>query len=76
MSLIQGETEIKQMKTLLNLVEFLASISLLENPDFNFNDASLSIADADTSLTYFYASEGMVTSPKKMITMPGGILTI
>ena len=26
MSLIQGETEIKQMKTLLNLVEFLASL--------------------------------------------------
>ena len=26
MSLIQGETEIKRMKTLLNLVEFLASL--------------------------------------------------
>ena len=59
-----------------NLVEFLGATSLVENPDFNFNDASLSIADADTSLTYFYASEGMVTSPEKMITMPEAEISI
>ena len=59
-----------------NLVEFLVAISLTENPDFNFNESSLTIADADTSLTYFYASEGMVTTVDKMITMPDSEINI
>jgi hypothetical protein len=42
----------------------------LEDPDFEFNDASLSIADDSSSLSYFYASEGMVIAPDKIITMP------
>ena len=62
--------------SIYNLVEFLGATSLMENPDFNFNDNSLAIADADTSLTYFYASEGMVTSPEKMITMPDAEISI
>jgi len=62
--------------SIYNLVEFLGATSLMENPDFNFNEASLAIADADTSLTYFYASEGMVTSPEKMITMPDAEISI
>ena len=62
--------------SIYNLVEFLGATSLMENPDYNFNDASLSIADSDTSLTYFYASEGMVTSPDKMITMPDAEIKI
>ena len=62
--------------SIYNLVEFLGATSLIENPDYNFNDASLSIADSDTSLTYFYASEGMVMSPEKMITMPEAEITI
>ncbi|SVC11703.1 uncharacterized protein METZ01_LOCUS264557, partial [marine metagenome] len=32
--------------------------------------------DADTSLTYFYASEGMVTTVDKMITMPDSEINI
>ncbi|SVB29913.1 uncharacterized protein METZ01_LOCUS182767, partial [marine metagenome] len=35
--------------SIYNLVEFLGAISLTENPDFNFNESSLTIADADTS---------------------------
>mgnify|MGYP001434642638 FL=1 len=62
--------------SIYNLVEFLGAVSLLENPDFNFNDNSLSISDTDTSMTYFYASEGMVTSPDKMITMPDAEIKI
>ena len=49
---------------------------MTENPDFNFNESSLTIADADTSLTYFYASEGMVTTVDKMITMPDSEINI
>ncbi len=62
--------------SIYNLVEFLGAISLTDNPDFNFNEASLTITDADTSLTYFYASEGMVMSPEKMITMPEAEINI
>jgi len=53
-----------------NLPEFLGATSLLEDPDFEFNDASLSIADDSSSLSYFYASEGMIIAPDKIITMP------
>ena len=62
--------------SIYNLVEFLGATSLMENPDFNFNEQSLSIADSDTSLTYFYASQGMVMSPEKMITMPDSEVSI
>ena len=53
-----------------NLPEFLGATSLLEDPDFEFNDATLSVADDSSSLSYFYASEGMVIAPDKIITMP------
>jgi hypothetical protein len=56
--------------SIYNLPEFLGATSLLEDPDFQFGDASLTVADNNSSLAYFYASEGMVTSPEKMITMP------
>jgi hypothetical protein len=56
--------------SIYNLPEFLGATSLLDDPDFQFGDASLTIADNNSSLAYFYASEGMVTSPEKMITMP------
>ena len=42
----------------------------MDDPDFQFGDASLTVADNNSSLAYFYASEGMVTAPDKMITMP------
>ena len=42
----------------------------MSDPEFTFGDASLTVADDNSSLAYFYASEGMVTAPDKMITMP------
>ena len=56
--------------SIYNLPEFLGATSLLEDPDFNFGETSLSIADNNSKLAYFYASEGMVIAPDKMITMP------
>jgi hypothetical protein len=56
--------------SIYNLPEFLGATSLLEDPDFQFNDTSLSITDTHSSMNYFFASEGMVTAPDKMITMP------
>jgi hypothetical protein len=52
------------------LPEFLGATSLMEDPEFQFGDVSLTVADENSSLAYFYASEGMVTAPDKMITMP------
>ena len=62
--------------SIYNLSEFLGATSLLENPEFNFNESSVSISDTDSSMTYFYASEGMVASPEKMITMPDAEIKI
>jgi len=56
--------------SIYNLNEFLGATSLMEDPEFEFGDASLTIADTNSAMSYFYASDGMVTSPEKMITMP------
>jgi hypothetical protein len=56
--------------SIYNLPEFLGATSLMENPEFNFGSASLSINDAYSTMDYHYASEGMVTAPEKIITMP------
>ena len=56
--------------SIYNLPEFLGATSLLDDPEFTFGDASLTVADDNSSLAYFYASEGMVVAPDKMITMP------
>ena len=56
--------------SIYNLPEFLGATSLLEDPDFQFGDASLTVSDNSSTMSYFYASEGMVNSPEKMMTMP------
>ena len=62
--------------SIYNLPEFLGATSLLDDPDFQFGDSSLTVADNNSSLAYFYASEGMVTAPDKMITMPDAEIVI
>ena len=62
--------EFPQNFSIYNLPEFLGATSLMENPEFEFNDTSLSITDQNSAMNYFFASEGMVTAPDKMITMP------
>ena len=59
-----------------NLPEFLGATSLFEDPDFQFNDAAMTVTDNNSSMSYFYASEGMVTAPDKMITMPDAEIVI
>ena len=49
--------------SIYNLPEFLGATSLMSDPEFTFGDASLTVADDNSSLAYFYASEGMVTVP-------------
>ena len=45
--------------SIYNLTEFLVATSLLDNPDFDFNDQSVSISDNSSAMTYFYASEAI-----------------
>lgn len=61
--------------SIYNLPEFLGATSLLEDPEFNFNDTSLSIEDSNSKMDYHYAAEGMVIAPEKMITMPAPEIT-
>jgi len=56
--------------SIYNLPEFLGATSLLEDADYEFGDVSVSISDTDSSLSYFYASEGMITAPEKEVKMP------
>ena len=65
-----------QTFSIYNLTEFLGAVSLMETPDYEFNEQSVSITDTNSAMTYFYASEGMVTSPEKMITMPDAEIKI
>lgn len=67
--------EFPQDFSIYNLPEFLGATSLLEDPDFQFNDTSLSITDSNSAMNYFFASEGMVVAPDKMITMPDAEIT-
>ena len=67
--------EFPQDFSIYNLPEFLGATSLLEDPDFQFNDTSLSITDSNSAMNYFFASEGMVVAPDKMITMPNAEIT-
>ena len=62
--------------SIYNLPEFLGATSLLSDPEFEFGDTSLTVAADNSSLAYFYASEGMVTAPDKMITMPDAEIVI
>ena len=71
-----GNESFPQDFSIYNLPEFLGATSLLSDPEFEFGDTSLTVADDNSSLAYFYASEGMVTAPDKMITMPDAEIVI
>jgi hypothetical protein len=64
------EESFPQDFAIYNLPEFLGATSLLDDPEFNFNPEKLSVEDTNSKMDYFYASEGMVVAPEKMITMP------
>ena len=54
-----------------DLKEFLGALSLIENPEFNLGDRSLTISSASSSLQYQYAAkELIVTPPAKDLPVP------
>ena len=77
MNNILGKAKVKesfpQEFAIYDLNEFLAAISLFDNPDLDFKDDFVVITETGspgTALKYWYSDPSVVTSPTKEITMP------
>jgi hypothetical protein len=53
-----------------DLNEFLSALSLIDNPEFDFRDDSVTIKSEISSLTYRYADPSILTSPERAVNMP------
>ena len=53
-----------------DLDEFLSAINLVDKPELQLGESSVSITDGRTSIQYFYADETVLTTPSKKVTMP------
>lgn len=54
-----------------DLNQFLGSVSLLDDPDFDFGDSSLVAKNGSGSIRYFYADPSMITTaPEKDLDLP------
>jgi hypothetical protein len=62
--------------SIYDLNEFLGVVSLFEDPDFAFDDKSVTISEGKTSQTYFYADASVITTPpEKGVTLPSTEVT-
>lgn len=62
--------EIPQTFGIYDLTEFLAALSLVDDPSLSFGEDSVKISDGSTSLQYFYSPLNLLTSPQKQVNMP------
>lgn len=62
--------EFETQFAIYELPRFLGVLSLFEDPNLQFNDSSVRIADDKRSVNYTYADPSMVISTDKEITMP------
>ena len=72
------EEEFPQEVAIYDLNEFLSALSLFKSPNLQFQDTYVNITEENnpkTSLKYFYSDPSVVTTPKKMITMPSNEVT-
>ena len=53
-----------------DLNEFLAALSLFDDPELEFGDNSVQISQGGQSLNYYYSDPTVVTTPKSDIDMP------
>ena len=70
--------DFSQMFAIYDLNEFLASLSLFENPDLDFKEDFVVMTDTGSkgkSLKYWYSDPSVVTTPTKEITMPSSEVT-
>jgi hypothetical protein len=59
-----------------DLNEFLQALSLIDDPNLEFEDSAIVINSAVSSLTYRYADTTILTSPQKEVSMPESEVTI
>ena len=67
-----------QAFAIYDLNEFLASLSLFENPDLDFKEDFVVMTETGSkgkSLKYWYSDPSVVTTPSKEITMPSSEVT-
>jgi hypothetical protein len=70
--------DFSQMFAIYDLNEFLASLSLFENPDLDFKEDFVVMTETGSkgkSLKYWYSDPSVVTTPSKEITMPSSEVT-
>jgi len=53
-----------------DLTEFLSTLSLVESPDIEFTDKSITINEGNTSIRYYYSDPSLLTFPAKNLNMP------
>ena len=65
------EEDFPQECAIYNLYQFLAAISLFENPDFDFRDNCVVISSGNQHVEFRYASKDLIEyPPNKKITLP------
>ena len=70
--------DFSQAFAIYDLNEFLASLSLFENPDLDFKEDFVVMTETGSkgkSLKYWYSDPSVVTTPAKEITMPSSEVT-
>jgi len=70
--------DFSQAFAIYDLNEFLASLSLFENPDLDFKEDFVVMTETGSkgkSLKYWYSDPSVVTTPTKEITMPSSEVT-
>lgn len=55
--------DFEQAFAIYDLNQFLATVSLFENPDFEFGDNSVVISSGKNKSTYYYTDASMIVSP-------------
>lgn len=65
------DEEFPRQFAIYDLNQFLGSVSLLEDPDFDFGENSLTAKNGSGSIRYFYADPSMITTPpEKDLNLP------
>tara|TARA_R110002051_G_scaffold319101_3_gene402639 strand:+ start:3614 stop:4312 length:699 start_codon:yes stop_codon:yes gene_type:complete len=60
-----------------DLTSFLGTISMFDNPDFDFNDKYVNIAGSNGStVKYYYSEPSLLTVPTKDVKMPDSVIQI
>ena len=55
-----------------DLNNFISTVNLFEDPNIEFDENYMTITGGVSKCSYGYAEEGVITSPKKRVTFPGG----